>query len=161
MDNNKPLTEFFAITMNSVYHVIGQELGKPIVTKIQARVEGKIPVGGMLLNGAMLGICRQLQLYFPEGGGLISQVTFFERRLEMVNTYYWGGHTSDIVALCLTEERAMEITNQPDLRPCDPRWLDDTREVIRLIGENHPVFEVCRWPPEALLPEHRHEEAST
>ena len=98
--------EFLAVTMTSVYHVKdgidekGNQYGGPTAQKIALRGESKVPVGGHLKNGTMLAICDQLIMYIPEGGG----ITSFERKIELVNTRYWGGNSSQIVALFLVDE---------------------------------------------------------
>ena len=98
----------------------------------------------------MLAICKFLQLYEPEGGG--GYAGSYERRIENVNKRYWGGHTSAIVALFKNEQEAKTCFESNDLKPCDPRWLEDTKSVIEAIDKNHPVFEVCNWPDLKLLP---------
>ena len=87
----------------------------------------------------MLAICRQLIPFIPEGGG----ITSFERRIEMVNTRYWGTPSATIVALFATLEEALAIVNSKKLNHCDVRWMTQTQAVLELIGEDHPTFVVC------------------
>ena len=77
-------------------------------------------------------------------------MTSVQRQVEMVNTVYWQGKTSTVIALFLTEEKARECFASPDLKPCDPRWLENTNEVLEAIGENHPTITICHWRNMAL-----------
>lgn len=141
---------FYAVTMTSVYFVRdhGNEGFNPVAKKIALRGESEFQVGAILGGGTMIAITKQLQAYVPEGGGLTS----FERKIECVNTQYWGECSSYIVALFTTKKNAMACFAHTDLQPCDPRWIEETRRVIKKIGDNHPSFEVCRWEDLALLP---------
>ncbi len=141
--------QFYVVTMTSVYHVRdginkkGNCCG-PEAEKIALKGESKVPVGHRLKGGRMVAICDRLIMYIPEGGGMTS----FQRKIEMVNTNYWGGCTSSIVSLFLVtrgeRKRARECFRHDDIEPCDPRWLKDTQEVLDKIGDSHPVFEICR-----------------
>lgn len=142
---------FYAVTMTSVYLVKDRKSKKdpyPVARKIALKGESELPVGTELENGTMIAITKQLQAYIPEGGGLTS----FERKIECVNTRYWGGHSSYIVALFTTKKKAMDCFAHSDFQPCDPCWIEETKKVVKRIGENHPSFEVCRWGDLALLP---------
>ena len=142
--------QFYAVTITSVY-VVKDRRNKddpcPVAKKIALRGESELSVGTELENGTMIAITKQLQAYIPEGGGLTS----FQRRIEDVNTRYWGGHSSYIVALFTTKKKAMDCFVHPDLQPCDSRWIEETKKVIEKIGKDHPSFEVCRWGNLALL----------
>lgn len=148
------LKEFFAVTSShqsaSLYHVgedDGSQYHSPYAEKLALRGSSKVAVGERLRGREMLAICKQLVCYTPEGGGYLCSV---ERRIEMVNTRYWGAESSLIVALFLTEEVARQCFESSDLQPADERWLDETKMVIEAIGVDHPSFEVCRWPGLAL-----------
>ena len=142
------LKEFYAVTTTSVYHV--EHNNKPNqakATKISLIGKSKVAVGDVF-TGPMVAICKFLQFYIPEGGG----ITSFQRRIEMVNTRYWLGGTSDIVGLFTERGEALNCSKQhKDLTPCDERWLDSTKKVINAIGHEHPVFEVCGWGDLRLL----------
>ena len=142
--------EFFAVTGTSVYHAAHEE-GKalPRVEKIALKGESVFPVGYVLDGGTMLAICKDLIMYVPEGGGLMN--TTFERRIEYVNTRFWGDKTSSIIALFKTKEEALRCFDEKDTVPCDPRWLKETTEVLSEIGNNHPRFEICHYPALALI----------
>ncbi|KKR88652.1 MAG: hypothetical protein UW43_C0002G0076 [Candidatus Yanofskybacteria bacterium GW2011_GWA1_44_21] len=142
---------FYAVTLQSIYFVDGSETGKPKVKLVATKGDGQI--GSMLKNGAMLAIGKRLHMYFPEGCGVLAPAVEFERKLEKVNTVYWGGHTSRIVALCRTRKQAHKIHSQSDLKPCDKRWLKSTRCILQSIKKDHPVFEVVDWKDFALIPQ--------
>ena len=153
----KSSKQFFAVTESkSIYRVYGvYGISRPIVVKVHGKGKGHVRVGARLKNGSMLAISRNLQLYVPEGSGLLSPMSTVERSLEMVNTRYWGGHTSPIVALCRTKTEATEILKYDDLQMCDRRWVEQTRKIVNSIPEDHPSISVCRYPSLALLPEDR------
>jgi len=67
----------------------------------------------------------------------------FERKIEMVSTKYWRGSTSRIVALFKTKKDAQACFESTGLRPCDSRWVNETKEILNAIGKSHPKFEVC------------------
>lgn len=137
------LKEFFAVTRTSVYHV---KAGGPTATKIAVRGPSDVAVGGQLHNGTMIAVCAILVAYVPEGGGLLTPMSTFERRIENVNVRYLGGHSSPIVALFFTEEEALHCFQKENLRDCDSRFRDETRAVCDAIGDDHPDFYVCKFP---------------
>lgn len=136
--------QFYAVTLTSVYFVKDQMCPSdpsPFARKIALKGESRMALGNEL-RGYMLAVTTQLQMFTPEGGGYGS----FERKIEMVNTRYWGGHSSPIVALFTTKHMAMKCFKQTDLVECDPRWHTQTKHVLNQIGDEHPKFEVCRHP---------------
>lgn len=143
------LKEFFAVTLTSIYHVKDSDgqYGHPSATKIALKSESKFPVGVKLKDGSMLAICQWLQMYIPEGGG----ITSFQRRIESVNTRYWGSGTSPIVGLFLKLEDAQNCFREKNLQPFDPRWQEKTIEVLKAIGHDHPSFEICTFPSLRLV----------
>lgn len=136
--------EFFAVTMTSVYHVAMEDESTAVATKIALKSKSEFPVGRSLSNGNMIAIGQRLLAYIPEGGGLTSQVVGYERNPEMINTYYHGDTTSRVVALFKTGQEAFGCFSQNDLQPYDERWLESTRAVLGEIGDEHPVFYICR-----------------
>jgi hypothetical protein len=110
-----------------------------------------LPVGTKINDGTMLAIADCLQFYFPEGHSMLSPQTSVERRLEYVNTMWWKTGTSLIVALFLAEEEALSCFNQPELEECDQRWIDKTKEVIKMIGDDHPNITICHYPGLSLM----------
>lgn len=142
------LKTFFVVTMTSVYEVGARgENGQPFARKIMLKAESNVKTGETL-SGPMLSVGRCLQFFVPEGGGMTS----FERRLEKVNTGYWGGHSSSIVALFLSQEEAKKCLRENiNLKPGDCRWRKQTEEVMGLIGEDHPTISLCHYEGLALV----------
>jgi hypothetical protein len=145
------LEKFFTVTTTSLYEVIAKgENGYPYVCKIDLHGESQISVG-QTMTGDLLAVCKWLQLFIPEKYGLTAPMSGIERRVERVSTCFYQGKTSPVIALFLTEDKARECFASPDLQPCDPRWLDDTKEVLEAIGEDHPTITICHWPEMTLI----------
>jgi len=146
------LEEFFAVTIYSVWKA--NLKNSPYLEKMAGKNNDEYPVGTRFEGGSsiMLAVAKHLQLYYPEVHSMLSPQTKCERRLEYVNRMWWCGGTSLIIALFLKKEEAMDCYQQKDLIPCDERWLTQTREVLKLIGEDHPVATVCHWPDLSLIP---------
>lgn len=145
----EPLNEFYAVTMTSIYHVQGNA-GSVSAIKIALKGTSRVSVGFDLTkgHGGMIAICDCLQAYIPEGGGMTS----LERRIENVNTRYWGAHSSPIVALFKDKKAAEECLDE-DGKECDARWFESTKEVLAEIGDDHPFFYICRNPSMSLMQE--------
>ncbi len=135
------LHEFFAVTQTSVYRVSDErgENNWPIVEKIALKEESKLPVGGRLQDGYLVGVM----------GGRLSGIVLYDQDHprpgsvqppEMVNTAFYGGGTSRLVALFLEKEAAIKCHNSENPQPLDPRWRKQTNEVLSAIGDSHPVF---------------------
>lgn len=150
------LERFYAVTESrSVYEVNARGEGDspyPYAEKIALGGTSALGVGTRIDNGQIIAIARFLQAYIPEGHSPLSSLTSFQRGLEQVNTMWWRGGTSPIVALFLKKEEALNCYLQADLHRCDPRWLEQTKEVLAAVGTDHPTFEVCTWPDLALIP---------
>ena len=147
----KVLRKFYAVTLTSLYEV--EVLGKkiPVLEKLALRGESSIPVGGKFIGeDKILSIGRQLILFIPEGGGYIGS---FERKIEQVNTRYWGAQTSPIIALFLKKNEAEKCFKSENQQECDTRWVKETKEVLKAIGEEHPAFSICHWPEMELVHE--------
>ncbi|HEY4526074.1 MAG TPA: hypothetical protein VJL32_03190, partial [Candidatus Paceibacterota bacterium] len=129
---------------------VGEDDPYPRATKIVLRGPSKVPVGKWLVGSTMIAVCKSLIAYTPGKFSLASPLAGVERRIEHVNRAFWGGGTSKIVALFLTEGEARECFAQADLQPCDPRWTTSTRQVLAEIGEGHSAFEICHDPRYAL-----------
>jgi len=135
------IKEFFAVTQTSVYEIQAEgEDGKPSVVKIALHVNSITPVGHKLANTDMISVGRNIIGYIPEKYGLMHPLTGSERNISKVNISFWGGNTSLVIALFENEEDAMECSAESDLKPCDPRWIEQTRQVLEVIGNAHPVF---------------------
>lgn len=137
----KRLDKFFAVTETSVYEVRAN-MGKsnPHAEKIALKGRSVIQVGGRLDRGTMIAICRCLIPYIPEKYGFAHPKTAFERRIENVNTMWWRGNTSPIVALFTNKKAALVCFKDRDFVPCDPKWVGCTKDVLNRIGNDHPVF---------------------
>ena len=129
------IRKFFAVTMTSVYHVEdGGGSGHPSATKVALRLKGESKLSvGSVKKGARIIIGNCLDIESPEEGH--------------------GGHTSSIVALFKDEKEALRCLESENLKPCDLRWMKQTREVLDEIGDNHPAFEVCHIPGFSLIPD--------
>ncbi|MBU6232061.1 MAG: hypothetical protein KGI45_00570 [Patescibacteria group bacterium] len=151
--NTKLLEKFYAVTVTpgstkSVYEAkIGGDGEKPVLTKIALDGQSKIQVGGQIRNGAMIGITDRLQLFVPEGSGMVSPMSTIERDIVLVSTCYHGGCTSDIVALFLGEAKALACFNEKDHKRCDQRWVNDSIETLRAIGMEHPYCSISTADP--------------
>lgn len=161
------LEKFFAVTVvppgtaTSLFEARARgENDCPCICKIESRPlpkrRKKKKYGEiMIMSGHLLAVAKWLQLFNPKRLKSGRQ----ERRLQKVNTFQWQawqGGTPPVVALFLTEDKARECFTSSDLKPCDPRWKKDTKEVLAAIGENHPAFVVCRgrwehWRDRALV----------
>lgn len=139
------IEQFFAVTMTSVYHVTdkGDRGHFPTAKKIALSGKSVVPIGGKLQGGTLIAICCFLLSFIPEE---------FERRPENVSTRHWGDNSSMIVGLFVSRDKAMECFNHEDRQPRDQRWIDSTKEVLELMGDDHPAFVICRWHTLALLP---------
>ncbi|MAF20070.1 MAG: hypothetical protein CMI55_00100 [Parcubacteria group bacterium] len=136
--------EFFAVTTTSVYCVSDEreeKTGFPIVEKIAMKkgVESRISVGGRLKKGHFVGITQHgIGLYdedHPRAGK--------RQTINNVNTLFWGGHTSAIVALFLNKKEAIVCLNS-EVSP-DLTWEDKTKETLKVIGYKHPVFDILSF----------------
>jgi len=137
--------EFFAVTLDpAVWHISSKKdlEGTPTVERIAQISGGPIPVGGRLAGGKFVGI---------GGSGIVLYVDPYSprkrRRPEEVETIYWGGYTPPIVALCLQEGEALMCLHSKELQVCDSRWREETEEVLKYIGNDHPVFVLSAKDP--------------
>jgi hypothetical protein len=134
------LKEFFAVTRTSVYHVQAHEPWVASATKIALKGESKVAVGTDIAEGGMIAIGKTLQGYIPEKYGMSHPMTGYERDPMLINTRYWGWHSSGIIALFKDKEAAMACFGEKEHKLCDPRWLESTKQVLSEIGDEHPSF---------------------
>ena len=146
------IKQFFAVTLTSVYQVEMDESDNAFAKKIALKGTSSIALGCRIQGGTRIAIGDRLIAYIPERYGEQSPLTAVERRIELVNTRYWGGGSSSIVALFFDQEAALDCHSQPDLQPRDPRWVSTTREVVAKIGPDHPAFYICCDPDLTLFP---------
>lgn len=135
MKERKLLHKFYAVTQTSVYLVTDKRDKNrvPLVKKIALKGESKIPVGGRLKEGSLVGITRF---------GIILYDDIKGRDPELINIALWGGRSSPITALFLNKKQALACLNSKSLQMCDCRWQRQTKEVDEAIGKDHPVFVV-------------------
>ncbi len=147
------ISEFYAVTRTSIYHVTQTKDGEVAAIKIALKSKSKIHVGGNLCKktGSLIAICDVLQSYMPEKYGILHPLVGFERRIEYVNTVYWGAHSGSIIALFETEIEARECFKTDDAKPCDARWWNKTKKMLAAIGDNHPSFYICHEPNLKLI----------
>jgi hypothetical protein len=140
------IQKFFAVTVStSIYEVTALGPYRASCVKIAQMKKDQIPLDTDLCRGGMVAICDCLFGYIPEGHGPASSCTSFERRIEHVNTLWWKGNSSQIVALFATKEEAQNCLTSDNLRPCDERFLGSTKKVLNEIGDDHPSFYVCYY----------------
>lgn len=156
MKEKEALRLFYAVTKTSVYSVSSEKAEDgitPIVEKLAVSAYSPVGVGLRLMNGSHVAITGRegIMLYFPQGPGLRVRLP------EDTNTRYWGGHTSNVVALFLDKDAALACSKEKGLRTGDPRWWNSTQEVLDLIGDDHPTFIIAKF--EGLRLE-RHAEAA-
>ena len=138
----KFISEFFAVTMTSVYHVTDRkdEDNIPIVEKIALKGESSIPIGSRLLGGHLVGITEiGIILYYEDYSPWTGAPERTQRAMQ-VNTRMWGGKTSPIVSLFLDKKEALSCLESESLEEFDSRWKKQTEEVLEVIGKDHPTF---------------------
>jgi hypothetical protein len=141
------LKQFWAVTLNSVYRVEAPRDGEASVTKVAHRgtlTDEDWPLGKDLSEGRMLAICRWLQTYYPGDAS-------FVREIEKVNTRQWGRRSTPIVALFMSDGGAMLCHETEQVKECDSRWLDETKLVLEVIGDDHPSFYIPKKVPGLTL----------
>lgn len=140
-ESNGVLHEFFAVTLSGSVYRISDEVkdGCPNVVKIALRGESHIGVNERLRNGNLVGLIeRRIILYFEP-----HPPTDFPKHQDpwQINTYFWGGGTSSIVALFLREEDAMAcFLDRVGKTALDEKWSNYTQATLERIGKDHPVF---------------------
>jgi len=139
------LKEFFAITWTSVYLVKNEkdENGVPIVEKIALGKKSEIPVGGRvgkkLRGNCFVGVTK---------AGIWVYLSDKRQRIEEIyeKPEFKAEGTSPIIALCLDKEEAIGFLNSEDFnnyywKSSSVEWGKiKTRETLKVIGENHPLF---------------------
>lgn len=156
------LQKFFAVTITSPITSLYEVKAKggddhPCICKIESRPpklrrSKKKSCEITVMSGHLLAVAKWLQLFNPS----CLRSGRRERRLDKASTLLWRGGTPPVVALFLTEEKARECFASSELKPRDPRWKKDTKEVLAAIGKNHPTFVICHgswknWRDRALV----------
>ena len=147
---NATINQFFAVTKTSIYLVSASgEKGDPTLKKIARHGESMVPLDETLAGGKFLGITA-VGIVLYDNPGSSSQAHLGRVPWpEEINSMWWGGKTSPVAALFLTREEAEKCFNSPDLQEKDLRWLENTKEILRQVGDNHPAFVISGsdcWP---------------
>lgn len=125
------LDRFFAVTASLSIYLVSSETdrGIPIVKKIylDPRSLSKVGAGEWLIGGSFV--------YINHRG-----IFLFDRGASRVRAEECGDHSSPIVALFLDRKAAFECIRTANLQPADPRWKEQTLEVLAAIGNDHPTF---------------------
>lgn len=124
------IEKFYGITLShdssskSLYEV-RLENNEVVLQKVALEGESSIAVGGTLDLGNHLGIMYEggMQRYDGWGG----------HRVDTVNTRYWGGGTTGLVALFIDKEKALNCFRSSDLTRWDKRFIDDSVETMAAI----------------------------
>ncbi len=146
------LREFFAVTATSVYRVNERRdaNGCPLVEKIARRDGSSVPVGGRLKNGELVAVTRRGLIVYSDDLPKRGRDGNRPAKPEEVNTMFWGGHTSPLVALFLKEEDARKCLVWGSALEIDPLWWTFTRETLEAIGDDHPTFILSSHPSFAI-----------
>lgn len=133
------ITEFFAVTTTSLYRVKWYEhAGQVQIIKTGLAGNSDIPIGAVLPGGYFVGIAKSY----------ITQYGTSERiPPELVDQSEWGGVTSPIVGLFLSDSEARECLRSGELTVLNPFWRTQTEKTIRAIGPDHPVFVFSKNDP--------------
>ena len=139
----KPLQEFFAVTLSSVYRVNRErnENGGPTVQKIDGSVDGEVSIGGLLPAGKNDRVIITRSSKDPRRNRL--HVCQPEDILPMYQIYLdFSVRTSSLVGLFLTMDAAANCFASENKQVYDERWNDYGVTTELVIGFNHPDFQV-------------------
>jgi len=148
------VTEFFAVTKTSLYRVRAERSepnGVPLVQKISQRADSAIAVGGRLLGGTHVAITRRGLFLYCQAYSHRSWSDERPQRLEQVDSWLWGDHTSPIIGLFLDKHEANACFAASRRQCCDRRWREATSATLATIGDDHPVFIISRSPVLAVI----------
>ena len=145
------LTFFFAVTQNSVYRaVISDPIDAPYLVKIAKRGVGEYEADQeeKLYGGTMLSVGKELIIYVAEVTDTVTSKPKIQREIGFIQEGAIIVKTTEIVALFLNKQDALDCSNFEVLASCDPRWKEKTVEVLRAIGLEHPkcsISVIPRW----------------
>jgi len=118
---------FYAVTTNQAVFSVKKVSSRSAQATAIAQ-NGILGIGGFSLKGSgKLLICSCLSM----GGEA-------------------DGKSAPIAALFLRQKDAMACSRAIELHPCDSRWLQETRQVISEIRDDHPVFVISQDPENRL-----------
>lgn len=143
------ISQFYAVTgykkdsesVASLYRISDTPLdglGPTTGEKLALRGHSNFVVG-YKFGSEMLAICDRIVAFVPDPNEKI-----IPPKLQTDDDGYlhWGGATSSVIALFQEEDLARLCLVEEDHQPHDKRWREETKKVIRAIGENHPNFYV-------------------
>jgi len=139
------LNQFFvATTLGSVYKVASSpdDSSNPTIEKIANFGKNKIPVGEVHNEGDTIGITK-LGVHSYRGRRSRGNKNWVEL-LENVKVLYWLWRTEGVAGLFLQEKDALECGKKKNLKLCDPRWKEQTMQVLTEVGDGHPFFTISQ-----------------
>jgi hypothetical protein len=129
-------TVFFATTRPSVFEIFdGNDGTSPSIKVLATCSKRGLRVSEQMFGGSCIAVAGMhgVVLYSPNPDAEGREP---ENRPEVS----WDCRTAAIVGLFLEEERAMECFRTPDLQHDDPRFREESAQVLAAIGDDHPVF---------------------
>jgi hypothetical protein len=146
------LKQFFVVTGRSLYLAAMTEAGGPYLEKL-AGTGNEVPIGHRFDGGEFLALTGPRGAFpYNEDYSPFRGKPARPQRPEDVNTAYWRGGTSPIVALFLTREQADACYATSDRQSPDPRWVQETRDTLDSITDEHPCFIISQHSTLMLLP---------
>ena len=135
------LHRFFAITENVIYVIsdIRNRDGVPTVKIVHEIGPNSSPFKERLTGGKIVNITGRHGIVLSSGS---KNIGVDEKEVNQAN---WGDHTSLVSALTITEEdmeRILQDNGNKIFCPWDDRWIPQTQEVLRRIGDTHPIFRI-------------------
>ncbi len=137
--------QFYWVTQYSIYRVTVADLvTSPSITKVATRGGKKlgVPVGGRFHGKFYVAIT---------GKGLFRYSMFRHQRvpasepvkkIEEVGRRQRGMSANPPVGIFLSRSKADECYAESSVIKFDPRWHNETLEVLEQIGENHPLVTI-------------------
>lgn len=142
---NTILETFYALTANGVWEVSTKRhnLTVPTVRLVKPCGGAEMRLGTMLRGGNSVTVaCRFIGLHFQDFSRRSATISF--KLPEEMSDSDQGDRTPELVACFLHLERAIAADTLPNSVLARSAFEDETKEVLRRIGQNHPVFVVSR-----------------
>ncbi len=132
-----PMHVFYAVTRSgSIYRISDEFWGPDNWPSVERIYPASLPsdkeVPFRLRDGHTVGITRKRGVVLYDRGKLVEA--------ELVNMFYWGGHTSPVVGLFLDQSEAEACRAAGSQQRWDERWRQQTLAVLDEIGPHHSVF---------------------
>lgn len=146
--NDKILEEFYALTAVGVWRVSAKRYGMsvPIVELIAHHADSALPIiGSRLQGGNTVTVAGNfVGLHFQSVPFCAKRETIKLKLPETISPDDLGETTPKLIACFLNLEDALKANEMADISLAEAICEDNTLEVLRRIGPNHPVFVVCR-----------------